>query len=414
MPSELLDGVEFTFSYSPPEICIGENAVTELPTVLDRHDVGRVLVVAGRTVGSTQAVIGPLKAALGDRLIEVFDRTTPEKRTSTAFEGIDRMNALDIDGLVAVGGGSSIDVAQAMSVFQAEDRPAPELFSNVSEDGSIQFPELSEPKVPVYCVPTTFSGAELTCAAGINLDAVRQGSMPGTPREGPIYDPAVMPRGLFYDSTIIDTTPRGVLAASGMNGLDHGIEMLYSRHSNPITDATATRGLRLLSESLPTAVDSDGATEAIQTAAAGVVLASYGLVDPTANANKYSLIHAFGHIISRHYDMQQGQVHGIVAPNVLEYIFDSVDGRRTLLAEGLDIRRPHMSDDEMAAAIIDDVASVRDALDLPTRLKQVPGFDRDEIPLVADGILQDVGIQNGPAELNPTREEIRDVLLAAF
>ena len=414
MPSEFLDSYDFTYSYGPSEIRIGEDAVTGLPTVLDRHGVSRAMVVAGQTVGSTSAVMDPVDAALGDRLVEVFDRTTPEKEASTAFEGVERMDTLDVDGLVAVGGGSSVDVAQAISIFQAEDRPAPELFSTVGDDGSIGLPELSESKVPVYCVPTTFSGAELTCAAGINLDTVRQGSMPETPREGPIYDPAVMPEGLFYDSRIIATTPRGVLAASGMNGLDHGIEMLYSRHANPITDATATHGLKLLRDGLPAAVGSDATAEAIQTAAAGIVLSSYGLVDPTADANKYSLIHAFGHIISRHYKIQQGQVHGIVAPAVLEYIFDSVDGRRTLLADGLGVWDPDTSDGEMADAIVAEVTAIRDALDLPARLREVPGVNRDEISAVADGILQDVGIQNGPARLDPTKSELSEVLAAAF
>jgi alcohol dehydrogenase len=410
MPAQLSP---FSHTYTASDIVYGQNCLDRLDAVLSSYNCDRVVVVTGKTVGSTDAVMQPVRAGLGDRLVAVFDETTPAKSAATARDGVDLMAEAEADALLAVGGGSSIDVARAMSVFDAEDRPAADLFSEVLPSGEIRMPDLSAAKTPVFAVPTTLSGAELTCAAGINLQTAREGERTDEVRSAPIFDPKITPKTLFYDPDLLATTPDNVVARSGMNGFNHGLESLYSRNANPMTDASARHGLELLREALPALGDgTEAATRG--TAQIGIVLASQGLIDPESNANKYNLIHAFGHILSRFYEIQQGAVHGIVTPHVLRYVFDEADGRRRLLADALGVDTTAMDDDAVAAAVVEEVTAVRDGLGLPTSLQAVPGLEQDALPEVAAAITEDVGLLNRPVGLDPTVADFQGVLEAAW
>lgn len=140
----------------------------------------------------------------------------------------------------------------------------------------------------------------------------------------------------------------------------------------------------------------------------GYVLVQYGISRPTELT--ISLIHAFGHGLRHAYGMQQGTAHAIMAPPALDFLFEQVDGRRDLLAEALGIGNA----DDPAAAVVDAVAEVRDALDLPARIRDVEGTDRDALPAVAEAVVEDSFMANSPAEFEPTAEEIEAVLDAAW
>jgi len=397
----------FEYAYGPSTVRYGSGCIEHLVDTLDRANIERALVVCGRTVGATDAVINPVLDGAGDRVAGVFAETTPTKSIDTVRQGVTQMSEVDADGLIALGGGSSMDVARAMSVLAVEEGDPRSFHATVGPSGELTVPELTEPKPPVVAVPTTLSGAELTSAAGVNYPT-SSGETAEDVRAGPIYDPKIVPAALVYDPSLIRTTPEEILAASAMNGMDHGIEMLYSRHANPLTDSVAVHGLRILDETLP--VLRGGDEDAIGQAAVGVYLASYGLIDPVVNANKYNIIHAFGHIISRQYPIQQGGVHAIVAPHVLEFLFEQGAGRVSLLAEAFGVTGAS----DPASAVVDRVVSLRDSLELPASLRSVEGLERDVLEDIAAGILKDVGVHNGPADLDLTKAAVTQILSDAW
>jgi alcohol dehydrogenase len=140
----------------------------------------------------------------------------------------------------------------------------------------------------------------------------------------------------------------------------------------------------------------------------GYVLVQYGISRP--GELTISLIHAFGHGLRHAYGMQQGTAHAVMAPHALEFLFEQVDGRRDLLAEALGVEDAA----DPAAAVVDAVAEVRDALDLPARIRDVDGTDRDALPEVAQAVVEDSFMANAPADFEPTAAEIEQVLDAAW
>jgi alcohol dehydrogenase len=112
-----------------------------------------------------------------------------------------------------------------------------------------------------------------------------------------------------------------------------------------------------------------------------------------------------------------------MAPPVLEYLFERVDGRRELLADALDGGGSDVGDDgsgddsdynDPAVRVVDRVRDVRDGMDLPTRLRDLDGLERDALSGVARVVENDSFLANGPRGLDPTAEEIEEVLDAAW
>lgn len=144
----------------------------------------------------------------------------------------------------------------------------------------------------------------------------------------------------------------------------------------------------------------------------GLILVQYGISRP--GETTLSIIHTFGHGLTRSTDLHQGVAHGVVAPHVLRYLFENVDWGRDLLVGALDtdanFGTDTASEADAADAAVTAVEDVRDALGLPSRLRDVDGPEPTEFPDVARAILDDPFMANAPSGLDPTTEEIEAVL----
>ncbi|WP_408958876.1 iron-containing alcohol dehydrogenase family protein [Natrinema sp. 74] len=396
----------FRFEYHPSTIRFGPNCVDDLESELERRGLERALIVCGSTVGTTPEVINPVKEGLGDRLAGIFDETTPKKRLTTAIDGRERLRMADADVLVSLGGGSSLDVATVSSVLAASDRTAQDVAAEFAETGTITVPD--EGLLPIVTIPTTLAGADLSMVAGIT--ATPDAGLVDEERGGGISDPGLMPAAAFYDPKLVATTPDAILAGSAMNGFDKGLETLYAANATPITDATARHGLEKFADGFRAFGDGDRDLGTFETILEGLVLVQYGISRP--GETTASIVHAFGHGLTRTSDLQQGTAHAIVVPHVLEYLFgqDDVDARVGVLADALGVGEAA----DQPAAVVDAVTELRDALGLPSRLRDVDGPDKPEFADVADAILADSFMANAPPGLDPTDEEIEGILEAAW
>ena len=397
----------FRFDFRAGTIRVGTGCVDELGAEFGRHGLDRALVVAGRTVGTTSAVVEPIRVGLGDRLVGEFPETTPDKTLGTALVGLRAARERDADAVVAVGGGSTLDSAKTLCALSTHGGSADRVAEEAVETGS--FPVADGDPLPLFAVPTTLAGAALSDLAGVTLTLGREITGRGDPPSGGVRDPRLMPTALFYDADRYRTTPTSILAASAMNGFDKGVEMLYSPLATPITDGTAARGLGLLRSGLGTLLEDPMDGGRLADVLAGVANVQYGLAG--AEGYRASIIHAFGHGFSHGYDAHYGTIHGIVAPHVLRYVFDRVDGRRDLLASALGVAG---ADADPAAAVIDAVAGVRDDLGLPRRLRDLDGVDRSELPSIADAIRDDDLLDVAPDGVDPSADEIESVLDRAW
>ena len=400
----------FEYEYRGCDLVYGRGCVDRLGEYLAERDLDRALVVCGSNVGANDDLMDPIEAGLGDRLVGVFDGTTPEKQAEAAFEAIDAMREADADVLVGVGGGSSLDVARQASVFAPDGRSLADLREE-ARDGEVRPSRSDDERPPVVVVPTTFAGADVSSGGSIAVYSAAE-----SPTDQPVSARgSAMPIADFADPALFETTPASVLAGSAMNGFDKGVETVYARDANPVSDATAVHGLRLLSDALPRVAgdeESAGASDETSADAEAMDRAVVGALLVQLD-RKVSIVHAFGHGFARRYAVQQGAVHAVVVPHVLRYLFGEVDAGRNLLAEafGIDSER---SDTETADAVVEAVAGVRDSLGAPTRLRDLPETREEDLPAIAEFVADDPPMARAPAGLEATAEDIEAVLREAW
>ena len=364
------------------------------------------MIITGRTVGSVANVMDPIREGLRGAIAAEFSDVTPAKTLGTAATAAELAHDRGIDVLVGVGGGATLDTTKQVSILCATDEPT-DIARSMVHRGSVSLSTDIHP-IDIVAIPTTLPGADLSHAAGVGMTmdtAVEsRSSIPG----GSIADPRLMPAAVFYDASIVATTPRQILTRSAMNGYDKGIEMLYSRYHTPITDATAVRGLGILQSTLPSIADGGPTVDHLSSILQGIALVQYGISSPAAY--RASIIHAVGHALTAQYPIQQGAAHAIAAPHVLQYVFDRVDGRRELLADALGV----IDEDDHAVAVVEAVKRTRDALGLPTQLRSVEGADPSDIPELAEAVIEDSIMAGRPEGLEPTADDLATVFDAMW
>jgi alcohol dehydrogenase len=396
----------FEHEYRGCEILYGRGRVADLGAALGDRGFDDALVVCGSNVGANDDLMDPIRAGLGDRLAGVFDRTTPAKHVETAFDLLDHRAEVGADVLVAVGGGSSLDTARQaawidadgrdLADLQADAERGPDALGSLAPDGN--------PSIPFVVIPTTFAGADVSTGGSLEvLDADH--SPTGQPLT--VSGGGAMPIIDVADPALFETTPQSALAGSAMNGFNKGIETPYASDATPVSDAAAVHGLRLLSDALPhVAGDRPDSEAAMDRAVVGALLVQLD--------RKVSVIHAFGHGFARRYDVQQGEIHAIVAPHVLAYLFDEIDGSRQLLASGLGVQTDGRDDGAVAEDVIEAITAVRDSLPVPGRLRELPVVEKDDFPAIAAFIADDWSMDRAPDGLDATPEAIEGVLRAAW
>ncbi|MFO8115900.1 MAG: iron-containing alcohol dehydrogenase family protein [Halorubrum sp.] len=396
----------FEHDYRGCEILYGRGRASELSAILGDRGLDNALVVCGSNVGANDDLMDPIREGLGDRLAGVFDGTTPDKRVETAYDLLDKRAEVGADVLVAVGGGSSLDVARQATMLDVDGRDVADLRADAA-DGPDALGSLApgtDPAIPLAVLPTTFAGADVSTGGSLVVLPADE-SPTGQPMT--VSGDGAMPIVDLADPALFETTPKPVLAGSAMNGFDKGIETPYARDATPVSDATAIHGLRLLSDALPrVAGNRAGSEAAMDRAVVGALLVQLD--------RRISVIHAFGHGFARRYDVQQGTVHAIVAPHVLAYLFDEIDASRRALAAGLGVDVDGRGDEAVAEDVVEAVAAVRDALPVPGRLRDVPATDEEDLPAVAEYIADDWSMDRAPAGLDAAPEAIEGVLRATW
>src|SRR5690606_2880994 len=140
-----------------------------------------------------------------------------------------RYQEMGCDGLVAVGGGSSIDLAKCVGLLLRHDGSLQQ-YAAVGGDTPI-----SQPLPPLFAIPTTAgSGSEVGRAALVTLSNGRKVGF---------ISPRLVPLAASCDPELTVSMPPSLSAGAGMDAISHGVEAFCSPRWNPVADALALSGL---------------------------------------------------------------------------------------------------------------------------------------------------------------------------
>ncbi len=208
--------------------------------------------------------------------VAYFSEIKPDPEVTLAAKGAAAVQAFSPDGVVALGGGSTLDCAKAMLYF-----------SGVEAD--------------LIAVPTTSgSGSEVTDFAILTHNGVKH----------PLVDEKLLPKVAILDGELLGGLPRGLIADTGFDAISHALEALVATKAGPITDALATDSFCGVYHNLGKSFEGDtGVRQTVHNAScmAGLAFSQAGL----------GLCHAASHALGGMFHIPHGRLNAILLPAVI-------------------------------------------------------------------------------------------------
>lgn len=293
-----------------------------------------------------------------------------------------------VDVIVAVGGGSCSDTAKAVALLLAEGGRLADHATRFTPPSDLCAPLLLQPKLPIVTIPCTASGAEVTSSLGIRA---ADGS------KLLFTDPQLASRLVLLDPRANLDVPVALMLSTGMNGLAHCIEGLYSKVRSPLAEVLAIDGIGRFARVMPALRRSPGDVE--QRGELMVAAHLSGLVLVNART---CLHHAICHAIGSVTGVGHGDANAVMLPHAL----------------GFNIEAVHPQLDRAAVALgrgSDFIAGLRELaaeLEVPTRLRDI-GVPHETLAHIAIKTLSERGLFFNPRAVR-NAQEMLDLLEQAW
>jgi maleylacetate reductase len=264
----------FLYTSHAYRVHFGFGTIAELPAEVARLNLRRVLVLA---TPEQEASARDVARRLAPAAVGVFAGATMHTPVEVTQLAMERVKADGVDGLVAVGGGSTTGLGKAIAL---------------------------RTDLPQIVVPTTYAGSEMTPIIGETKDGLKV-----TQRS-----PKVLPEVVIYDVDLTMSLPVRLAGTSGINAIAHAVEAAYAQDRNPVIGLMAVEGVRALYEALPRIAvspqDRDARAQALYGAwLCGICLGSVGM----------ALHHKLCHTLGGAFDLPHAETHTILLPHAVAY-----------------------------------------------------------------------------------------------
>ena len=360
---------------------LGPDALDELPAVLRRYGASRPLLVTGGAsfeASGAAALLAPILESLEVTRFHDFD---PNPELEDALRGVERLRESGADLLIAVGGGSVIDMAKLIRFG-----------SIVPLDGGAAPPERLSGAPPLIALPTTSgSGSQATHFAVMYVGH----------KKTSVAHPELLPQVAIVDPRLTASQSPYLTACAGMDALAQAVESYWSIHATPQSRALAARALQRVVPSLVAAVrePAPGNREAM---AIGAHLAGQAI-----NLTKTTACHAVSYPLTSFFAIPHGHAVALTLPAMLRFNGGIADDQ--VLEALAELARLLGGDDlEQAARRLE---RMMDEAGLERRLAAL-GLERADLERVLDNAFDPARVVNNPRKL--TREALAEILAGIF
>ena len=353
-----------TFSFNTVRAIVsGSGTSARLAEIVGPVLGARVLLVtdAGlRRIGLLDPALSSLEAA-GIR-VAIFDGVEADPPEANIHAALALAEAHAATGVLAIGGGSPMDVAKLVALLARSGEALPEIYGVGLAKG---------PRLPLALVPTTAgTGSEVTPIAIVTTgEAEKKG----------VVSPLLLPDIAVLDADLTLGLPPAVTAATGIDAMVHAIEAYTSAspNNNPISRGLARQALTLLGANIRRATFAGRDA----TAREGMLLGSLLAGQAFANA-PVAAVHALAYPIGGHYHVPHGFSNALVLPHVLRFNREAARMAYADIAPDLFPDLATLPASERVTGLIDGLAALSRELGLPQRLREV-GIAAEALPRLA-------------------------------
>lgn len=380
---------DFSFSI-PQDICVGRGSLKKLPDFAKKLGGKHAFIISGPHLNK-MGVVGACKKNLENEGIPVdaFTETEGNPSVETVNKAAAKMKACGADFIVALGGGSPMDVAKAVGVLVKYGGSITEYEGADKVPGKI---------VPLIAVPTTAgTGSEVT-AFSVITDHSRDYKLT-------VFSYELIPAYAILDADLIATAPASVAAACGIDAMVHALEAYISKASSPFSDAMAEKALELIGSSIRQYVRDRGNAKAAENMLVGSLFA--GIAFSWARLGD---VHAMSHPVSAHFDVAHGVANAILLPIIVEYNAPEDQGKYLKIYNYISDSRMESGHfkPEMLAELLKDLNK---KLGIPSGLKEV-GVTEDKFDAMADDAMKSGNIAVNPRDT--TKSDVMELYKKAL
>ncbi len=372
------------------DITFGRNSVNELPRLIKGYKAKKVMLVydAGvKFAGIADTVLHSLNEA--DVEIVIFDKVIPNPTNEIVEKAAVIAKEEEVDAFVAVGGGSSIDLAKAIDVLMTNPGP-------IGRYGGIGMVE--HDMLPLIAIPTT---------AGTSSEITNVSALIDTEKviKYVVIDNKLVPSKVIIDPEFTKTMPASVTASTGMDAITHAVESYISNMATPLTEYNSLQGLKIIYHNLPRAVKDGSDMEAREQMMLGCVITGFGF----SNAN-LGLVHGIAHTLSAHFQLAHGMANATVLPYVMAFNAESCPEKMVELAKAMDL--PVTGDIESDKYLLsEELLKLTKELGIKTLSEQ--GITEEDFEMVADDVLNEPVLSFNPRQ-NVTKDDVLAILKKAY
>jgi 4-hydroxybutyrate dehydrogenase len=353
-------------------IVFDDGAIGRLGALCAELGIARALLVTDQGIvraGLVERALEPL----GGRKAAMFGQTPPNPTEAAVLAALAVYREAACDGIVAIGGGSSIDLAKAVALLATHEPP---LAQYAAIEGGLA--RIVRPTAPLIAIPTTAgTGSEVGRAALVTL---------GDGRKLGIISPKMIPDIALCDPGLTLGLPAGLTAATGMDALTHCVETFLSPRVNPPADAIAldgaARAMTWIGRAVADGSDREARWQMMMASLQGGLCFQKGL------GAVHSMSHPLGGL--KEPVLHHGTLNAVILPAVLRHNAGHVGDKYLRLAGAMGLP----ADADLAAAVED----LNRRLGLPPSLRAM-GVPEAILPHMVDGAVADHSTATNPRPL---------------
>ena len=371
-------------------LVFGRGAAGKLPELLKGYGLKKIMLVYDNGVKA---------AGIADRIREeidkagvglaIFDRVIPNPTNEVVEEAAVIAKDEGVEGFVAVGGGSSIDLAKAVNVLMTNP-------GSIGEYGGMNM--VKNDCLPLIAIPTT---------AGTSSEITNVSALIDTEKviKYVIIDNRIVASDVICDPEFTRTMPVSVTAATGMDAITHAVESYISNMATPLTEYNSLKGLEILYRNLPLVVKDGSDMDAREQMMLGCIITGFAF----SNAN-LGLVHAIAHTLSAHFGLPHGMANAAVLPYVMAYNAEAVPEKMIELAKAIGISGN--GDAEKDKYLLADALKAL-CKEVGIRTLSEQGVPEEAFDRLAEDVLKEPVLNFNPRQ-GVTKEDVLAILKEAY
>ena len=372
----------FTFSV-PQNIIVGKGSLAKLPQVACELGGTHAFIISGPHLNK-MGIVKSCEDALEEAgmKVDTFTETEGNPSVETVEKATDAFKESGADFIVALGGGSPMDVAKAVGVTAKYGGSITEYEGGGKVPGDI---------IPLIAIPTTAgTGSEVT-AFSVITDHSRNYKLT-------VFSYKLIPSYAILDAELLTTAPSTVAAACGVDAMVHALEAYISKDASPFSDAMAEKALELIGKNIRAYVADRTNIEAAEGMLVGSLFA--GIAFSWARLGD---VHAMSHPVSAYFNVPHGVANAILLPVVVEYNALADEGKYFKIYNY--ISKKSTSCEEFTSEIlVAELKALNQALGIPASLSEV-GVKEEKFDAMAEDAMK-----SGNILVNPRSTVKNDVL----